>query len=472
MATLPRFFEQVNRYFDRAAAFLDHPDGLLEQIKHCNMVYHVSFPVRMDDGRIEVIHGWRAHHSQHRLPVKGGFRLTSHASEDEVTALAALMTYKCAMVDLPFGGAKGAIKIEKSHYSDGELERIIRRYTYELTQKNCIGPGLDVPGPDMGVGEREIAWMADTYMALSQGDPSAAGAVTGKPVSQGGVRGRVEATGRGVYFGVREAVSVAEDMERLGLSTGLDGKTLVVQGLGNVGYHAAKFLGADGVKLVGVLEREGAIYDPKGLDLEEIYRHRTEGGSLLEFDAAESIEGGREGARGLEWECDILLPAALESVILPSNAPGIKAKIVAEGANGPTTADADEILHERGVLQLPDMFLNAGGVTVSYFEWIKNLTHMRFGRMERRFEAASNERILRAVENLTEKRFNGEVFEDVAVGADEKDLVNSGLEETMVNGFHEMREIARIHDTDLRTAAFIASIQKVALAYRERGIFP
>ncbi|TVP59674.1 MAG: Glu/Leu/Phe/Val dehydrogenase, partial [Gemmatimonadales bacterium] len=350
--------------------------------------------------------------------------------------------------------------------------RIIRRYTYELIQKNCIGPGLDVPGPDMGVGEREIAWMADTYMALSQGEHSAAGAVTGKPVSQGGIRGRVEATGRGVYFGLREAVAIEEDMKPLGLSAGLDGKTLVVQGLGNVGYHATKFLAADGVKLVGVVEREGAIYDPAGLDLELVFQHRAEGGSLLELDASESIEGGREGARGLEWECDILLPAALESVILPENAPRIQAKIIAEGANGPTTADADEVLNERGVLQIPDMFLNAGGVTVSYFEWIKNLTHLRFGRMERRFEAASNERILHAVEGLTGKRFNGNVFEKIAVGADEEDLVNSGLEETMVNGYHEMREIARSRDTDLRTAAFIASIQKVALAYRERGIFP
>ncbi len=472
MTTTPRFFEQVNRYFDRANAFLDHPDGLLEQIKQCNVVYHISFPVRLDDGQIEVIHGWRAQHSQHRLPVKGGFRLTHHASEDEVTALAALMTYKCAMVDIPFGGAKGAIKIEKDRYSDRELERIIRRYTYELIQKNCIGPGLDVPGPDMGVGEREIAWMADTYMGLSQGDHAAAGAVTGKPVSQGGVRGRVEATGRGVYFGVREAVSIAEDMEPLGLSAGLDGKTMVVQGLGNVGYHAAKFLGADGVKLVGVIEREGAIYDPAGLDVELLFQHRAEGGSLLDLDASESIEGGREGARGLEWECDILLPAALESVILPENAPQIRAKIIAEGANGPTTADGDEILNQRGVLQLPDMFLNAGGVTVSYFEWIKNLTHLRFGRMERRFEAASNDRILRAVEDLTGKRFNGQVFEKIAVGADEEDLVNSGLEETMINGYHEMRDIARSRDTDLRTAAFIAAIQKVALAYQERGIFP
>jgi glutamate dehydrogenase (NAD(P)+) len=270
----PRFFEQVNRYFDRAAKLLSVPEGVLAQVKACNAVYHVSFPIRRDDGTIEVIHGWRAHHSQHRLPVKGGVRLTQHASEDEVTALAALMTYKCALVDIPFGGAKGAIKVDKREYSDGELERIVRRYIYELVQRNCIGPGVDVPGPDMGVGAREIAWMADTYIQLSKGEVSAQGAVTGKPVSQGGVRGRVEATGRGVFFGVREALSHADDMEKLGMEPGIEGKRLVIQGLGNVGYHAGKFLTEAGAVVVGILEREGAIYRAAGIDVEAAYRHR------------------------------------------------------------------------------------------------------------------------------------------------------------------------------------------------------
>jgi glutamate dehydrogenase (NAD(P)+) len=468
----PRFFEQVNRYFDRGAALLSIPKGVLDQVKACNAVYHVSFPLRRDDGSIAVIHGWRAHHSQHRLPVKGGIRLTSHASEDEVTALAALMTYKCALVDIPFGGAKGAIQVDKEAYSEGELERIVRRFTYELVQRNCIGPGVDVPGPDMGVGEREIAWIADTYIQLSKGQVSAQGAVTGKPVSQGGVRGRVEATGRGVFFGVREALSHGDDMVRLDLAPGIDGKRIVIQGLGNVGYHAGKFLAEEGARIVGILEREGAIYRAAGLDVEAVFRHRADGGSILELEADEKIEGGAAGARGLEWECDILLPAALEGVIHAGNAPRIQAKLIAEGANGPTTADADRILDERGILQLPDMYLNAGGVTVSYFEWIKNLSNIRFGRMERRFEAMSNNRILRAVEELTGKTFNGNTFQEVAVGADEKDLVNSGLEETMVSGYQQMREMSLFHGTDLRTAAMATSIGKVALAYQERGIFP
>jgi glutamate dehydrogenase (NAD(P)+) len=471
MSVTPRFFDQVNQYVDRAARLLALPDGLLQQIKACNTVYHVSFPLRRDDGTIEVIHGWRAHHSQHRLPVKGGIRLSTHANEDEVTALAALMTYKCALVDVPFGGAKGAIKVDKRKYSEGELERIVRRYTFELVQRNCIGPGVDVPGPDMGVGPREVAWIADTYIALKTGEVAAAGCITGKPVALGGVRGRLEATGRGVYYGVREAVHQKEDMDRLGLPHTLDGLRVVVQGLGNVGYFSAKFLAEDGAKIVGIVEREGAIYDARGLDLEAAYQHRAGGGSLLDLPAELKLTGS-DGLQGLEWPCDLLLPAAVENVITVDNAPRIQARIVAEGANGPTTAAGGAVLNERGILVLPDLFLNAGGVTVSYFEWLKNLSHVRFGRMEQRFEASSNARLLRAVEELTGSSFNQRVFEQVAVGASEVDIVNSGLEETMVSGFHQMRAFALEKGADFRSAALATSIQKVATAYHERGIFP
>ena len=466
-----RFFGEVNRHFDRAAALLDYPPGLLAQVKACNAVYHVCFPIRRDDGSIEVLHGWRAQHSQHRMPGKGGIRISRHASEDEVTALAALMTYKCALLDIPFGGAKGAICARKSDYSDAELERIFRRYTFELAHRNCIGPAHDVPAPDLGVGAREVAWIADTYVALAPGNSDALGAVTGKPVSQGGIRGRVEATGRGVCFGLREALRLEEDTRPLGLAPGLDGKTVVVQGLGNVGYHAARILSGDGARIVGILEREGAIYDPAGLDVEEILGHRAEGGSVLDLDAAVKLPA-HESVSGLEWECDVLLPAAIENVIHEDNAPRIRAKVIAEAANGPTSSAADAILRERGILQIPDLYLNAGGVTVSYFEWIKNLSHVRFGRMERRFEAASISRVLHAVESLTGRKFGDEVRRTVAVGASEEDLVNSGLEETMVLGYHALRETARENGTDLRNAAFLIAIRKVAAAYQERGIFP
>jgi glutamate dehydrogenase (NAD(P)+) len=471
MAERPPFFAQVNQHFDRAARFLDLPQGILAQIKACNAVYHFSFPLKRDDGSVEVIHGWRAHHSQHRLPVKGGIRLALEASEDEVSALAALMTYKCALVDVPFGGAKGAIRIDKGAYSDTEIERIMRRYTFELVQANCIGPGVDVPGPDMGVGAREIAWMIDTYTALSRGSEAALGAVTGKPLALGGVRGRVEATGRGVYFGIREAVEVPEDMARLGLSTGLEGKRVIVQGFGNVGYFAARFLAADGARIVGIVEREGAVYRSAGFDVEEVLAHRSAGGSLLALDADLRLMGDA-GLAGLEWDCDILLPAAIESVIDEDNAPRIQARIIAEGANGPTTGGGSEILDRRGVLQLPDLYLNAGGVTVSYFEWVKNLSHVRFGRMEARFQGATNGRILRAVEGLVGSPFPGEIFERVAVGASETDLVNSGLEDTMIAGFHQIRDTALEKGTHLRNAAFIHAIRKVAVSYQERGIFP
>lgn len=472
MSASPKFFEQVNLYVDRAARLLDLPVGLLQQIKACNAVFHVSFPLRRDDGTIEVVHGWRAHHSQHRLPVKGGIRLAAHANEDEVTALAALMTYKCALVDIPFGGAKGAIKVDKARYSEGELERIVRRYTYELVQRNCIGPGVDVPGPDMGVGPREVAWIADTYMALKAGaEISAAGCITGKPLALGGVRGRLEATGRGVYFGIREAVAQADDMQRLGLTTGLEGKSVVVQGLGNVGYFAAKYLSEDGVRIVGIVEREGSIFDSRGLNVDQAYQHRMSGGSLLDLDAEIKLSG-TDGIGGLEWPCDILLPAAVENVLNADNAPRIQARMVAEGANGPTTAEGGRILNERGIVQLPDLFLNSGGVTVSYFEWLKNLSHVRFGRMEQRFEASSNARLLRAVEELTGSNFNPRVFEQVAVGASELDIVNSGLEDTMVTAFHQMRDLARRKDADYRSAALATAVQKVANSYLERGIFP
>ena len=469
MAGGVRFFEQVNRYFDKAAAHTTHPPGLLEQIKVCNSVYHITFPLKRDDGSIATIDGWRAQHSNHRTPTKGGIRFTMHANEDEVMALAALMTYKCALVDVPFGGAKGAVRIDRAKYSLTEIERITRRFTYELVAKSFIGPGIDVPAPDYGTGPQEMAWILDTYMAMAPTQLDAAGCVTGKPVSQGGVRGRVEATGRGVYFGIREACSRADDMKRLGLPVGLDGKTVVVQGLGNVGYHAAKFLQHGGAILVGLAEREGAICSSRGLDVDQVVRHREERGTILGFPGATDVPDRR---LALEMTCDILVPAALENQITEENVSSIRARIIAEGANGPVTAAASEALLARGVLIIPDLYLNAGGVTVSYFEWIKNLSHVRFGRMGKRFEEASNAKILRAVEELTGRSIDTARFMQLAAGAGEEDLVNSGLEETMASAYQEICEIAMTRRVDLRSAAFINAINKVARAYAERGIFP
>ncbi len=469
------FSEQVNRMFDKAATYLDHDPGLLAQIRHCNSVYRMEFPLKRDDGSIDVIQAFRAEHSHHKQPTKGGIRYAANVNEDEVIALASLMTYKCAIVDVPFGGAKGGVKINRSDYSEAEVDRITRRYTFELQKKNFIGPGIDVPAPDYGTGPADMAVILDTYtsLTLTENPIDALACVTGKPVGQGGVRGRHEATGRGVYYGIREAVSFSDDMDRLGLSTGLEGKTVVVQGLGNVGYHAAKYLKEGGCTLIGLAEYEGAIYNPDGLLLEDVVSHRKETGSILNFPGAINIENSAEA---LEIECDILVPAALESQILKENAGRIRAKIVGEAANGPVTADADAILNEKGVLIIPDVFLNAGGVTVSYFEWLRNLSHVRHGRMNRRFEENSARRILDAVQALLGRQFDEKTMSDVitkvAFGASEEDLVNSGLEDTMVAAYHEVRELTKKHNTDQRTAAFISALDKVAASYTQMGIFP
>jgi len=467
-----RFFDQVNRNFDLAAAHTDHPHGILDQIKQINSVIHVSFPLKRDDGQVEVIHAWRAEHSQHKLPTKGGIRYSEGVNEDEVMALAALMTYKCAIVNVPFGGAKGGIKINARKYSDGELERITRRYTFELFKKNFIGPGIDVPAPDFATSSREMAWIADTYQTLAPQDINALGCVTAKPVSEGGIQGRTEATGRGVFFGLREVCQVVEDMAAIGLEPGVEGKRVVVQGLGNVGYHAAKFMQEEGgATIVGVLEYEGAISKPEGIDVEALMAHRRETGSILGFDGATDL-ASRD--LGLELDCDILIPAALENAITMENASKIRAKIVAEAANGPVSSEASEHLFKRGVMVIPDAFINAGGVTVSYFEWLKNLEHVRFGRMEKRFEESSARRMLSAIEGATGKTFSDDEIFGFAKGANEIDLVNSGLEETMIEAYHEIRNIFKRHDgaIDLRLASMINAIDKIALAYTDRGIFP
>ena len=465
------FLQQVNQAFDRAAAFTPHDPTLLANIKACKNLFYTSFPIKRDDGRIEVMHAWRAQHSHHKLPCKGGIRYSEAVDDEEVQALAALMTYKCALVDVPFGGAKGGIKLNPKKYSPAELERITRRYVFELVRKNFMGPGLDVPAPDVGTSSREMAWIADTYTQLRPGELDALGCVTAKPVSAGGIRGRTEATGRGVFYGTREVCNVAEDMKALGLSRGIEGKRVVVQGLGNVGYHAARFFQEAGAVLVGISESEGAIASPKGLDVDKVMAHRREQRKILDFPGAVNL-ARREDA--LELECDILIPAALERQITAENAPRVKAKIVIEAANGPTTSEADEILDRRGVLVVPDAYVNAGGVTVSYFEWVKNLGHVRFGRMQKRFEQGAYGRLLEAVEDVTGRKFTADEIERVTHGASEEDLVNSGLEETMSSAYHPIREQwkQREGEVNLRTAAMIVAIDKVALSYVQLGIFP
>lgn len=464
------FFGAVEKSFDKAARFTNWDPGILEQIKQCNSVYRMHFPVKIGD-QIEVIKAYRVQHSHHKTPCKGGIRFATAVNLDEVMALAALMTYKCAIVNVPFGGAKGGISIDPKKYTPYELEKITRRYTHELIKKNFIGPGTDVPAPDYGTGEREMAWILDTYMSMNPGEVDALGCVTGKPVTQGGVRGRKEATGLGVFYGIREVCNMPEVMQRLGLDLGIEGKTVVIQGLGNVGYHAARFFREGGAKVIAIAEYEGAIMNPDGLNEEEIFQHRKKTGSILNFPGALNLSTSNDA---LELDCEILIPAALENVINGENAPRIKARIIGEAANGPLTPEADEVFAAKGILVVPDMYLNAGGVTVSYFEWLKNLSHVRYGRLEKRFTENQNKNILNQIENLTGKKVAESHKLLIEHGPDEVDLVNSGLEETMITATREIMECWKLNPEipDMRTAAYVVAINKVATSYNELGIFP
>ncbi|MGZ8557353.1 MAG: Glu/Leu/Phe/Val family dehydrogenase, partial [Chitinophagaceae bacterium] len=455
------FFGDVEKSFDKAAKFTKWSTGILEQIKACNAVYQMRFPIKRDDGSIEVIEAYRVQHSQHKTPCKGGIRFAAEVNQDEVMALAALMTYKCAIVNVPFGGGKGGIRINPKKYSAYELEKITRRYTAELIRKKFIGPGTDVPAPDYGTGEREMAWILDTYAAMHPGEIDSAGCVTGKPVSQGGLRGRREATGLGVFFGIREVCEMEDIMTKLGLTKGVEGKRVAVQGMGNVGYHSAKFFQDAGAVIVGLSEHDGGVYNQDGLDLEDVFHFRKDTGSIINYKNGKHF-GQKEEL--LEMDCDILIPAALENVIDKNNAPRVKAGIIGEAANGPLTPDADEIFIKKGILVVPDMYLNAGGVTVSYFEWLKNLSHVRYGRLEKRFNENMNAHIVSQMETMSGSKMDEKEKEYIVHGADEVDLVYSGLEETMVSATHEIMNEWKNNPAipDMRTAAYVVAINKVA----------
>ncbi|MDA9673508.1 Glu/Leu/Phe/Val dehydrogenase [Paracoccaceae bacterium] len=472
--TEPSFRESVDLMFNRAVKLMDLPPGLEQKIRVCNATYTVRFGVRLR-GEIQTFTGYRAVHSDHMEPVKGGIRYSDAVNQDEVEALAALMTYKCALVDAPYGGSKGGLCINPRDYEEHELELITRRFAYELIKRDLINPSQNVPAPDMGTGEREMAWIADQYARMNTTDINARACVTGKPLIGGGIAGRVEATGRGVQYALQEFFREAKDVSNARLSGTLDGKRIVVQGLGNVGYHAAKFLQQeDGARIIGIIERDGALVSDNGLDVEAIHDWISKTGGVSGFPEANFVANG---ATVLEQDCDILIPAALEGVINLENAAKIKAPLIIEAANGPVTAGADDILRKNGCVIIPDMYANAGGVTVSYFEWVKNLSHIRFGRMQRRQEEARHEMVLREFENLSnamgDKWSLSPGFKKQYLrGAGELELVRSGLDDTMRSSFQSMREIwhERKDVTDLRTAAYLVSIGKVAASYQTKGL--
>ena len=470
----PSFRDSVDLMFRRAAALMDISPGMVEKIRVANSTYTVRFGVRLR-GDIQTFTGYRSVHSEHIEPVKGGIRYAMTVDQQEVEALAALMTYKCALVEVPYGGSKGGLRIDPREWDEHELELITRRFAYELIKRDLIHPAQNVPAPDMGTGGREMAWIADQYQRMNTTDINARACVTGKPLNAGGIQGRVEATGRGVQYALREFFRHPEDVERAHLAGGLDGKRVIVQGLGNVGYHAAKFLQEeDGCRITAIIERDGALLSDRGLVVDEVREHMLEHGGLKNFPGAEYVA---EGAKVLEAECDILVPAALEGVIHLGNAGMIRAPLIIEAANGPITFGADEILRQKGCVVIPDMYANAGGVTVSYFEWVKNLSHIRFGRLERRAEEARHQVLVDELERLsadtgTNYTLASDFKSRYLRGAGELELVRSGLDDTMRGAYQAMRESWHVRDDvdDLRTAAFLVSIGRVADSYRTKGL--
>ncbi len=464
------FSESVNFMVDRALTVLNIDEGISAAIKACNTTIKISFPVEIN-GKLEVFTGWRSVHSSHRLPAKGGIRYAPIVNEDEVEALASLMTYKCAIVDVPFGGSKGGLLIDPSRYTRDDLQRITRRFARELIRKGFLSPATNVPAPDMGTGEREMAWIADTYKHLHPEDINYSACVTGKPVAHGGIRGRTEATGRGVVYAIREFFRNADDVQAAGLKPGLGGKRIVIQGLGNVGYYAAKLLEEeDESKIIAIIERDGVLTNDEGLSIENVRQHINEHKTIKGFPDATFSENG---AAGLEIECDILIPAAMEAQITKENAENIKTKLIVEAANGPVTFEADDILRNRNITILPDAYVNAGGVTVSYFEWVRNLAHIRFGRMERRHDEIRGAKMLQALETLSGKQAEDWMQKEIVYGADELDLVRSGLDDTMRNSYQQLKEVLDSNDkvSDFRTASYVVAIQKLVRSYIDIGVY-
>ena len=468
------FLKSIEENYKKAVTCLQKSEGkkvytdeLAKQVMTVNSTYVVRFGVRLR-GTIHTFTGYRSVHSDHIEPVKGGIRYDLAVNQDEVDALAALMTYKCSLVEVPFGGSKGGLIINIREWTEEELEKITRRFTDELSKRDLIHPSQNVPAPDVGTGEREMAWMADEFRKLHPTELNAWACVTGKPVNKGGIGGRTEATGRGVQYALQAFFDNPVDVKKTGLTPGLKGKRVIVQGLGNVGYHAALFLSTeDNCLITHVIERDGSIVDQKGINIEKLKKYILENGGVKGFNGYVD-----KGSEILEEDADILIPAAMELVINKENADKIKTPLIIEAANGPVSSEADEILSKKGVVIIPDLYANAGGVTVSYFEWIKNLSRIRLGRLQRRAQENQTTLMIEALEKMTGSKFPDEYKDLVMQGSAEIDLVRSGLEDTMRNTYEVISEVwnKNPNANDLRTSAMMVSVKRVMDSYHSLGL--
>ena len=463
----PSFLENVDMMVNDTINHINIDPNIAKILKTCRSVLQVKFPIKLK-GEIKIFHGWRAVHSNHRLPVKGGLRFATNVNQEEVEALASLMTFKCAVVDVPFGGAKGGLLIDPQKYDEESLEKITKKFARELIRRGYLSPARDVPAPDVGTSQREMGWILDAYKSLRPDDINHMACVTGKSVDHGGIKGRLEATGRGVCEALKEFFRHPEEVQRAGVSKELSDQNIIIQGFGNVGCNSAKALFQNGAKIIGIAEKDGGIFNDKGIDIMELEKYQLENNTILNFPTTKTI---KNSADLLSYDCDILIPAALENVISLDNADNIKAKIICEAANGPITYRADQRLREKGKVIIPDIYANAGGVTVSYFEWIRNTSHIRMGRLNKRYEEHRGEAILKAIEQVSPNKLSKDIINKLVYGANEEDIIASGLEDTMRLAFQEILEMREKYNLDnYRMATYAIAVKKIEKSYLELGI--
>ena len=463
------FLLDTNRYVNKALKYSELSDDLAKKIITCNSTYTVRFGVRLR-GQIYTFEGWRSVHSEHMEPTKGGIRFDMDTHAEEVEALAALMSYKCAIINVPYGGSKGGLKIDPTQWESRELEKITRRFAQELIKRDLISPSMNVPAPDIGTSSKEMAWIADEYRKIHPADINGSACVTGKPPSKNGLVGREEATGRGVQYIVREFFRNSDLLKLVKLDNDLSTKSFILQGLGNVGYHLSKFLTEDdGVKLIGISEFNGGIYNEDGINVEHAKKYFTKHNSFENYPKATFI---KDSSLLLKRKCDILIPAARENVITEKNAEDISANLIVEAANGPISYKGNQILNRKKIFVIPDILANGGGVAVSYFEWVKNLRHIRFGRLEKRRNQIQLNNLIEAIESMTGKTMPAKYKTNFHDGIEEIDLIRSGLDDMMIDGFQSVKKefIETDKITDFRTAAFKAAIEKIALSYDFIGL--